>query len=300
MKKHTLIAGGKGFIGRALAPALARVGHQVSVVSRDHHKSPFQDDIKIISWNGLDQLSPPITHIVNLCGENIGTQRWSDSRKETLIHSRINPTKRLIEHFEDQDQLPTLLNASAIGIYGAKASQAICDENTPIAYSDFPDFSSELTKRWEKSALAYPGRTILMRFGVVLDPGGGALQKLLPAAKLGLNAVLGSGEQIFTWVSRDDVVRAIHYLISQDDMDGPVNITSPNPVSQALFAKTLSRTLKRPCFMKLPNKVISKLFGQMGEELLLGGKPVLPMKLQDHGFEFHDTNIDKTLFRQLG
>jgi uncharacterized protein (TIGR01777 family) len=197
---------------------------------------------------------------------------------------------------------PRLLNASAISIYGSHPEQSnglplAFDENSVVNFTSPPDFLAEVATAWEQAtspALKAGCEVTWLRFGVVLDKRGGALKKLLPAFQLGLGSVLGSGKQVFTWISLHDAVRAIAFIIEKK-IKGPICVVAPHAITQREFAKALAQSLHRPCVFSLPKGLVHFIFGEMGDALLLQGQHVKPVRLQELGFKFHASRIEEAL-----
>ena len=297
-----LITGATGLIGKALVNHFS-AQHELTLVGRSREKiqSVFSNRYPIFTWNELKAIDESSLAdqdiVINLAGENIGDQRWSALKMQKIIDSRVDATKTIATLCKKLGKKsPRLLNAGAIGIYGFSDEKIFSEE------SGLPDpsmcFLTKVASRWEnelKIAEDNSVSVVRMRFGVVLSRDGGALTKMLPAFQLGLGAVLGNGKQLFSWVQLDDLVRAIDFIITHPEITGPVNIVSPDVVSQAVFAKSLAHTLKRPLFLRFPAWFVKLLFGKMGDELLLHGQHVKSEKLLKMGFQFQFDTIDKAL-----
>lgn len=303
---NIIVAGATGLIGRSLVPVLLKRGHAVTVIGRniDKIRAAFSDAVNAVAWGKIDSLSPDAFDVViNLAGENIADSRWSDQAKSLIKNSRIEATSRIVSWcLNSKNKKIHLYNASAIGIYGLQEAinglpRAIT-ESDPVP-SENPDcFLREVGEAWEKAAVPAVEAGILvtwMRFGVVLKKNEGILGKLALPFSLGLGSILGTGRQAFSWIHIDDLIQAILFLISNPEMTGPINIVSPRTVSQMEFAKTLATVLKRPIFLKMPRSLIKLLFGQMGEELLLGGQNIYPERLLKSGFQFKYPDIFTSL-----
>ena len=292
---QALVTGGSGFIGKALCERLLTLGYEVTIVSR----TPEKIDAKYKSIPFISQLGPTqaFNVVVNLAGEPIANQRWSEAQLDKIRSSRLSITTGLIEYFEKAARKPEVfISGSAIGYYGLAGSglDKPIDEN---ARGD-KSFSSVLCKEWEAKALKAQGlgiRTCLLRTGIVLGAKGGALSKMLPPFKAGLGGPVGDGEQWMPWIHQVDMVRCIESCITNPEISGPVNAVAPEPVRNREFAKTLGATLRRPAILPMPAWAIKVLMGQMGEELLLHGKKVVPNKLQLSGFEFKYAHLDQAL-----
>ncbi len=298
-----MITGATGLIGKTLVAHLSKK-HECILVGRTRKKihATFSNRYRILTWDDLkisnEDLLKEVDVIINLAGENIGDRRWSLSQKEKILNSRVNASKILANLCEKLgEKSPRLLNAGGIGIYGFSDSSFYFTEESPTS-NDPNCFLSVISNEWEKALNCAENNhvnVVKMRFGVILSKNGGALKKILPSFKLGFGAVLGSGQQPFSWVLLDDLVRAIDFIISHPDIFGAVNIVSPGVVTQKAFAKALAKALHRPCFLNIPQKIVRILFGQMGDELLLKGQGVKSEKLLKAGFEFQYPEIDKAL-----
>jgi len=291
---NILITGGSGFIGSALCTKLLNnKKHELTVVSRN--PGSIKTPAKVIS--NLNQLEKDASFdvIINLAGEPIADNRWTEKQKQKIIISRIDTTEKIIEFIKHAKHKPKLLiNGSAIGYYGINKTNSAINENG----TGDDSFSSKLCKQWETVALnanLFGVRTCLLRTGIVLGKNGGALKKMLPPFKIGLGGKIGSGQQWMSWIHLDDLVGIILYCIEHDDLNGAINGTSPNPSTNQDFTKTLGKVLNRPTFMSIPEIIIKLLMGQMGIELLLSGKKILPIKVSEKGYQFQYPTLDNAL-----
>jgi uncharacterized protein (TIGR01777 family) len=290
---NLLITGGTGFIGSALCVRLLEEKHHIVVLSR--HPEAIKLPIKAVA--DLEQLTDDdiFDVVINLAGEPIANKRWSVQQKQRIFSSRIDTTATLIVYFKKSKNKPKLLiNGSAIGYYGIGRTNDVIDEK---AGSD-DSFSSQLCQKWETTALTAEAlgiRTCLLRTGIVLGKNGGALSKMLLPFKMGLGGRIGHGKQWMPWIHLDDLVGIILYCINHDNLKGAINGTSPNPVINQVFTKTLGTALKRPTIFPMPKMVVQLLLGQMGEELLLAGKRVLPRKILDAGYNFQYKKLEDAL-----
>ena len=288
-----LITGGTGFIGSALCSRLLEDKHNIVILSR--HPDAIKAPVTAIS--NLDQLKSDTAFdvVINLAGEPIANKRWSDQQKQRISRSRLDTTQKLISYFKTIEHKPKLfISGSAIGYYGTSETNDIIDETE---HGD-DSFSSQLCQQWETTALQAQTlgiRTCLLRTGIVLGKGGGALSKMLPPFKVGLGGKIGRGKQWMSWIHLDDLVGIILYCIDHDGLKSAINGTSPNPVTNQVFTKTLGKVLKRPTILTMPTLVVKLLMGQMGEELLLAGKKVLPIKVLDAGYKFQYKELEGAL-----
>jgi len=289
-----LITGGTGFIGSALCNELLKdKNNEITILSR----SKDITSTKITIINNLNNLEKDASYniIINLAGEPIADKKWSREQKQKIVESRINTTESIIEFIKNSTEKPELLiSGSAIGYYGIEQSNTDHDENDTSDDS----FSSQLCKQWESVALqanTYGVRTCILRTGIVLGKNGGALRKMLMPFKMGLGGKIGSGKQWMSWIHLDDLVGIIMHCIKQNDVNGPVNGTAPNPSTNSSFTKALGKALRRPTFFPMPKIVIKILMGQMGTELLLSGKKILPIKALESGYQFKYATLDSAL-----
>lgn len=308
---HRIIAGGTGLIGSKLVNHWLMQGHTVTVIGRSTEKirKMFQNRVNAIE---LRSLKPEIFHqaevVVNLAGAGIAEKRWSNARKQEIIQSRINVTQKIVELLTALGQKsPPLFNASAVGIYGLQ-QQVVdglplkLDENTPIDWNTAPDFLSYVGREWEKAT--HPAkengiRVVNLRFGVVLAKQGGALPKIVQPFYFFLGGKIGTGQQPFSWVTINDVIRAIDFLLEKSQIAGPVNIVSPGCITQHELAKTIGKILHKPSCMPTSAFILKLVLGEMARELLLEGQHVYPKTLLDSGFTFSFPNIESALQHAL-
>lgn len=288
------IAGATGFLGSALRDHLTAEGHDAVPLTRRIegagkdaiHWDPARDELHPRALDGFDA-------VVNLAGENIA-QRWTDDAKRRILESRERATGLLARTIAAMERPPRmLLNASAIGIYGDRGAAAL-DESSPAGSGFLPD----VVRAWERAtepAQRGDVRIVFLRTGLVLDQTGGALQKMLTPFRMGLGGRIGSGEQIMSWISLRDWVRAVEFLLGHGQVSGPVNLVAPNPVSNADFTRALGHTLGRPTLIPIPEAGVRLAFGEMGEATLLASQRVLPQKLLDYGFTFEHPTIEQAL-----
>lgn len=291
---NILITGGTGFIGTALCAHLQTLKYNIVVQTRAS-SSLLNGNIKTI--NSLQQLSPEDTFdvVINLAGEPIADKRWSKKQKQEILHSRIDKTEELIQFFKQANNKPEVfISGSAIGYYGISPSDDEINEND----SGDNSFSSQLCQQWElmaRQAEPLVMRTCLLRTGIVLGKNGGALKKMLPPFKLGLGGKIGSGNQWMPWIHIDDMIGLIELCINNTNISGAINCTAPSPVINSTFTKTLASVINRPAVLPMPAFVVKLLMGQMGEELLLNGKKVVPEKALKLGYEFKFKQLEPAL-----
>jgi uncharacterized protein (TIGR01777 family) len=235
--------------------------------------------------------------IIHLAGENVGGGRWNDARKQRIMASRVQGTD-LLARAVAKLGIKTFVSASAIGYYGSTVEGEV-DESAPVGH----DFLAEVVSAWE--AAAQPARdagarVVHPRIGVALTPEGGALAEMVGPFSMGVGGPIGGGKQGFSWVALDDVIYALHRMVFDETLVGPINVVSPEPVSQKVFAKTLGHVLGRPSFLPMPGFAIKGLFGELGKVVLLGGQYVVPSRLSQSGFSFTQPTLEGHLRHVLG
>jgi uncharacterized protein (TIGR01777 family) len=291
------VAGARGFVGSALARTLGAQGHTVLTIGRSGGRERVD-----IEWDPQRGVLPAgaldgIDAVVNVTGENIG-QRWSPDARRRILESRVRSTGLLATAIATLSPRPhVLLNMSATGVYGDRGD-VICDESTPPGEG----FLSRVVQEWEASATparAAGIRVPLARCGVILHPSSGILQRLVPIYRLGGGGKIGDGRQWLSWIARTDVIRALTFLLFNDSLDGPVNVTSPHPVQNATFTTALAAVLRRPARLTVPAFAVRLLYGQMGAETVVGGQRAVPRRLTDVGFEFQLPEVEAALRHEL-
>ncbi|HEX2833786.1 MAG TPA: TIGR01777 family oxidoreductase [Thermoanaerobaculia bacterium] len=294
-----VIAGGTGFLGEPLVRRLLARGDEVAVLSRNPAKVRAG---RGVSWDGKTQGSwadevAKADVIINLAGENVGEGRWTDPRKKRLVASRLDATNAIIEAMRRAPaQQRTLINASAVGYYGVRGDEEL-DENG----SRGNGFLAELVEKWETAArVAEPiARVVLLRFGVVLAPDGGALKKMVLPFKLGAGGPIGTGDQWMSWIDRDDAIRFVEWAIEHERARGVYNVTAPSPVRNRDFTRALGRALHRPAILPAPAFALRLAFGEMADEMLLGGQRAIPKRAQQEGFGCNATSLEESFARHL-
>jgi uncharacterized protein (TIGR01777 family) len=279
------VTGSSGLIGSALRSALEQAGHRMVPMVRSQAGGDalqWDPDRAVIDAGGLEGIGA----VVHLAGEGIGDRRWNEAQKARIRESRTRGTGLLAETLAKLNRPPkVLLSASAVGYYGDRGDEVLTEASRAGS-----GFLAEVCVAWE--AAATPAKEVgirvsHLRSGIVLAPSGGALPKMLTPFKLGLGGRLGSGSQWMSWISIDDEVGAILHLLGEAAPAGPVNLTAPNPVTNADFTKALGRALGRPAVLPVPRLGLKLLVGgEMAEEMLLAGQRALPTRLLDSGYTF--------------
>ena len=296
---NVVIAGGSGFLGSALARALAAEGHEVVILTR-HAVSgaPSLPHVSMVSWTPDGNSGPwarvidGATAVINLAGESIAARRWSSAQKQKLRDSRLLATRSLNGAILRASRKPVFISGSAVGYYGDRGDETLTESSAPGT-----DFLANLAKDWEAVAgeISHMTRVALVRTGIVLDREGGALPKMLPPFRMFAGGPLGAGTQYMPWIHKDDWVRLVAWMITAEGARGPVNATSPSPVTNAEFSKALGRAMKRPSLLPAPAFALRIALGEMADALLLSGQRALPVRATDLGFSYRYSNIDEAL-----
>lgn len=291
------IAGASGFLGGALARHLERDGHDVRRIGRPSSPgADFHWDLEVgrVDAAALDGADV----VVNFAGATIA-QRWTREHKQAILASRVRSTEVLAKRMVAVRSPPqTFLSISAIGIYGPRGDEPL-DESSPPGSG----FLADVVRQWEEAAVpvrAAGVRLVYPRLAPVLHPGGGVLAKLLPVFNLGGGGKIGRGTQWMSWIAMHDMMRALVFLMTNDALAGAVNVSAPNPVTNARFSHTLGEVLHRPAVTTVPEFVVKLMFGEMGEETLLAGQRVVPRRLLDAGFTFDYPELAGALRHELG
>lgn len=282
------ITGASGLIGTALVGHLKSEGHTVqrlvrrAVVAPDEIRwDPKTGYVDIEALRGVDA-------VIHLAGVGVGDKRWSKKYKSEILNSRLLGTTT-IAHAVSEVKPQVFISASAIGWYGESGNRAVLESDR---VGD--DFLAAVCREWEGAAdLATGVRTVKIRTGLVLDPMGGALGKMLPLFRLGLGGKLGSGKQWWSWITLHDVIRAITFILEKP-ISGPVNLTSPNPVTNQEFTSALARALHRPALFPAPALALKIALGGFSSEIL-GSKKVTPQVLTEAGFAWDYPHISSAL-----
>ena len=291
-----LVSGMSGPIGGALLPTLKSKGARISRLVRKHGKYSSSDEQQV-PWDPDQTISPELVSgfdaVIHLAGESI-VGRWTDAKKREIRGSRVNGTTHLAEALARSKHKPQVfVCSSAIGYYGDRDEEVLNEQSAPGT-----GFLAEVCRDWEAAArpAAEAGiRTVSMRTGIVLTPKGGALGKMLPPFKMGMGGRIGDGRQWMSWIDVRDMVGAIHHLLKNDLLHGPVNMVAPKPVTNVEFTRTLASALSRPAVFPMPAFVVKAVFGEMGETALLGSQRVEPAQLLGSGYPFRFNELQASL-----
>ncbi|HSK97002.1 MAG TPA: TIGR01777 family oxidoreductase [Euzebyales bacterium] len=300
---HVAITGASGLIGTLLSDALRAAGHRVTGITRSRpgpgqlQWSPSEGRLDAAGLRGVDA-------VVHLAGERIGfadwsprsilAARWTPDLKRRLIGSRVDGTGLIARTLADLDDGPrTLVSASAIGWYGDRGDETLTEDSPP---GDL--FMSRLCERWEAAAepaRAAGIRVVHPRIGLVQTPRDGALQRSLPVFRMGLGGRFGSGRQWWSWVMLDDVIGVLLHALGDEGVTGPINVTAPEPVTNATYTRVLGRVLGRPAVLPIPEFGPRLVFGEMADELLYASARVLPQATLASGYTFRHTDLEAGL-----
>jgi uncharacterized protein (TIGR01777 family) len=298
-----VIAGGSGFLGTALAWAWAEEGHDVRILTRgipagqaQHEPGTGKPGITRVGWRPdgtgatVGQELERADALINLAGESIGDGRWTPARKQALRDSRIRTTRSLADALAATHEPPhTFINASAVGYYGEHGGETLSEDAAPG-----DDFLSRLCVDWESEALraVRPGiRVVPLRTGIVLEKSGGALAKMVTPFRCFVGGPLGSGRQYMSWIHRLDWIEVVRFIVETKTIDGPVNATAPNPVTNAYFSHALGHALHRPALMHAPGFALRMVLGEFAESVLTGQRAI-PSRAMALGYHFRYPEIE--------
>jgi uncharacterized protein len=301
---RVVIAGGTGFLGRALAASLALDHHAIVILTRRpggsraagiqfEHWTP---DGSAVSLRGVIEGADAV---INLAGESIAGRRWSAAQKKRILDSRVNATRSLVAAIAGADRPPRVfVSGSAVGYYGPHGDEPVT-EATPAG----SDFLSDVCVHWEAEAhhaASARTRVACIRTGLVLARDGGALPPMLPPFKLFAGGPVGSGRQFWPWIHREDWVGLVRHVIDQPGITGAINVTAPNPVPNREFARSLGGALGRPALVPAPAFALRLILGEMADALVLSGQRALPAKAQRQGYRFRYEQVDDALRAVFG
>jgi uncharacterized protein len=296
-----LIAGASGMIGRAATAALRGDGHEVVRLVRRPVAAPDE-----MAWHPIAgelplEICRSADAIINLCGADVASKRWTAKRRNELRTSRIDTTQTLAKVFAvdgTEGRRPgVFINASATGIYGDRGNLELNESSGPGN-----GFLADLCRDWEGAAMTATesgARVVCLRFGVVLSQDGGLLHRVVPYYRAALGCPLGSGRQWMSWIQIEDAVGAIRFALGNAGLSGPVNVVSPTAVMNAVFTRALGRIFGNQLPMPIPRSVLRVVFGQIADEALLASAHVVPSKLVRAGYPFRYPNLEDALYHAL-
>jgi uncharacterized protein len=297
---RTVIAGGTGFLGRALARALVTAGHDVVNLTRRAPAGPSSNG-RGVAWVPDGQAGDwareidGATAVVNLAGESIAARRWSAAQKQRILDSRVRATRSLVNAIRQVAQPPRVfVSGSAVGYYGPRGDETVTEANAAGN-----DFLARVCIEWEAEARAAEPltRVTYLRTGLVLDRNEGALPQMLPPFWFGAGGPVGSGRQYWPWIHLQDWVDLVRFSMRTLAVAGPINLTAPNPVTNREFARTLGRVLHRPALLPAPGFALRILLGEMAGALLLSGQRAMPAKAARLGYHFAFADLETALRR---
>lgn len=289
-----LICGASGLIGKALTKALEAKGCDLLLAGR---KEP--QDERETKWTIEDGFAEPerlegLDAVIHLAGESVSALRWTDEKKAAIRNSRVDGTRSVVDELAKLKSRPkVLISGSAVGFYGDRDDEILTESST-----SGDNFLAKTCREWEAESRRAEDagiRTVLLRTGIVLSKDGGALATMLLPFKIGVGGVIGDGKQWMSWISLDDEIRAIEFVLEHEEVRGAVNLVSPNPVTNQEFTSVLGDVLYRPTFIPLPEFAISMLLGEMGDELLLSSTRAKPARLDQLGFEWQFPELKPAL-----
>jgi uncharacterized protein len=297
---NVVVTGGTGFIGRALCMSLSRKGHRVTLLTRKGRAASqlVEPSVTTVEWNGRDpgvweERLEGADAVINLAGAPLADARWTDARKRLLTDSRVQLTRRLVEAMSRRSAKPSvLISASGIGYYGP-SDDRVLSESAPQGEG----FLADLSVAWEgeaRRAAQFGIRVVLLRTGMVLEGDGGALPKMLLPFRLYLGGPIMPGTQWVSWIHRNDHVGLIEWALATPTVSGPINAVAPEPKTMQAFCATLGRVLRRPCWLPVPETVLSLALGELGTVMTTGQRGS-PQKALADGYVFQYPSLEGAL-----
>ncbi|MER3430072.1 MAG: TIGR01777 family protein [Blastocatellia bacterium] len=295
-----LVTGASGLIGSAFCKSAATRG--VEIIRASRKPAAGTGSVRWDPESGFDlgamESLEGLDAVIHLAGESVSGLRWSDEKKKAIRDSRVQGTRSVVGAIAKLKRKPAVfISASAIGFYGDRGDEELTEASPPGE-----TFLAEVCVQWEtesRRAEDLGVRTVLLRNGIVLSKDGGALATMLLPFKLGLGGVIGSGRQWMSWISLDEVVAIMEFVLANESLRGGVNVVSPNPVRNQEFTKILGEVLYRPTFLPVPEFAVHMLLGEMGDALLLDSTRVVPKRLLDAGYEFRFSDLKAALENAL-
>ncbi len=295
-----VVAGGTGFIGRALCRSLLQHGMSVTVLSRNPQqaKPRLDPSIKLVAWDAVapgpwENELDGAHAVINLAGAPIAEGRWTPKRKQTIVDSRVNATRLLVQAISRLATKPrVLISASGVGYYGTSREIRFDERN-----GSGSDFLAQLCMAWEQVALAAQSagvRVVCMRTGMVLEKDGGALAKMLPPFLAFVGGPIAPGTQWVSWIHRADLIGLIEWALTNATLSGPVNAVAPEPVTMREFCRILGKVLQRPSWLPVPEFALRLAFGELGS-VMTTGQRVFPKIALDGGYQFRFPQLESAL-----
>jgi len=296
---RVLVTGATGFVGKVIVKQLLDSGDEVVILTRNIAKAAITlgSSCKYFYWTDMNSLPPleafqGVEGVINLMGESI-SERWDNEHKKRMHESRILGTRRIVEAIEkSSSKVKAFVSTSAIGIYGNRGNEEI-NEASSVAN----DFLGKLCQDWEKEANQasnHGARVVIIRVGIVLGRGGGALAKMLPIFKLGAGGPVGNGKQYMSWIHIEDLANMYIEALKNENIKGVLNGTAPYPATNAEFSKVMGKVLHRPAFMPAPAFALKLVFGEMSQ-ILLEGQKVLAVKFKENNFRYRYPTLEMAL-----
>ena len=301
-KLRIAVSGTSSLIGSHVVPSLTESGHEVIPMVNSRRERDDQD--RSIYWSyqertvETDKLKG-VDAVIHLAGERTAAFRWNERTKMEVYTSRVRGTQLISEALADMDDPPAVfLSASDVGIYGDRGDEVLTEES-PVGQEGF---LTAVCRDWELAT--HPAReagvrTILMRLGILLTPEGGLMEYITPHFKLGLGGRIGDPNQYVPWIALEDVVQSVHHLLETDELEGPVNITAPEPVTTSEFARVLADVLSRPAVLNISASIVKLLLGNAAEEFVLKSARVRPKRLEETEYQFLYPTLEEALRHQL-
>ncbi len=296
---RAIITGGSGLIGRALCQELIDHGHEVAVLSRNTSKPEgLPSEVQVVEWDaatakGWGELVNETDAVINLAGESLADGRWTDARKRRIMQSRVNAGQAVLEAISAASTRPkVLVQSSAVGYYGPRTDEVLDEDAGPGS-----DYLARVCFDWEASTAPVERmgvRRAVIRTGIVLSAEGGALPKILLPFRLFAGGPMGNGRQYWPWIHIRDEVRAIRFLMENENASGPFNLTAPHPLTNKEFASAVGQVMGRPSWLPAPAFALKLALGEMST-VLLDGQRAMPQRLQELGFAFDFTTLDAAL-----
>jgi uncharacterized protein len=299
-----IITGGTGLIGRTLTQRLAKDGDEIVILSRSTDRPEgLPPEARVVKWDsqtgkGWSSELANTDVLINLAGSNLSGGRWTESRKQLIHESRVNAGNAVVDGIKSSGHVPKLLIQASGSSYYGHQERGFVDESSPPG----TDFLASVCVEWEETTETVEhlgARRVIIRTGPVLNKDDGALPPIVMPFHLFLGGRTGSGRQGLSWIHLHDEVEAIRFLIEHEDIEGPVNLCAPNPVSNQQFAEAVGRVMNRPSVFPVPGIALRTLLGEISDTVLLG-QYALPKRLTDAGFEFRFPDIDSALEDLIG